>query len=94
MPDKPYVSRTVFPIEFQKALIGKECDQAMLIRAMIRRGNRITKQFLSKIGSGGCRVPAFQLRKICETLELDETGRRRLHHAAALDAGFDLGPLP
>ena len=94
MPDKPYVSRTVFPIEFQKALIGKECDQAMLIRAMIRRGNRITKQFLNKIALGGCRVPAFQLRKICETLELDEVGRRRLHWAAALDAGFDLGPIP
>ena len=94
MPAKPYVNRVNFPVEFQKALIAKETDQASLVRAMERKGHRITKQFLNDLARGQKRVPGFQLQKICETLQLDEFERRRLHWAAALDAGFQLGPIP
>ena len=94
MPAKPYVHRVHFPVEFQKALINKETDQAGLVRSMERKGHRITKQFLNDLARGHKRVPGFQLQKICETLQLDEFERRRLHWAAALDAGFNLGPIP
>jgi len=82
-----------FPLEFQKVLIGRQTDYARLSRAMSRRGNRLSKQFIGAIGLGTKRVPAEQLRKICSALELDETERQRLHRAAAMDYGFDIGGL-
>ena len=91
MPDKPYVHRVVFPVEFQKALVSKECDQAMVVKAMCRRGYRISKQFLNMIATGSRRVPGAQLKKISEVMGLDEEQRRRLHRAAAIDAGYEIG---
>lgn len=91
MPDEKYIFRTLFPVEFQKALVAKECDQAMLQRSMAKRGHRITKQFLNMMAQGKRRVPGHQLQKISEALGLDEVARRRLHRAAAMDAGYDVG---
>ena len=85
--------RHCFPLEFQKALISRESDYARLSRSMSKRGYRLSKQFIGAIGLGTRRVPAIQLRKICETLGLDELERRRLHRAAALDYGFDIGGI-
>ena len=85
--------RHVFPIEFTKALISRETDQANLARNMAKRGYRISKQFIGFVANGDRRVPAEQLRRMCEVLQLDEVERLRLHKAAALDYGFELGAI-
>ena len=82
-----------FPLEFQKALISREQDYARLSRTMGKRGYRLSKQFIGAIGLGTRGVPSNQLRKICEVLGLDEVERQRLHRAAALDHGFEIGGL-
>lgn len=58
---------------------------------MSKRGYGISRQFIQQLATGNRRVPPDQLRKICETLELDETERRVLHVAAARDYGFEIG---
>lgn len=90
MPPDQYIFRNNFPLEFQKALVSRETDQAGLLRAMERRGYRVTKQFMNMMARGERRVPANQLRKICEVLQLSEQDRHRLHLAAARDCGYDL----
>jgi len=82
-----------FPLEFQKALISRESDYARLSRSMGKRGYRLSKQFIGAMGLGTRKVPAEQLKKICEVLGLDEQERQRLHKAAALDYGFEIGAL-
>ena len=85
--------RHCFPLEFQKAVVSRESDYARLSRSMGKRGYRLSKQFIGAVGLGTRRVPAEQLRKMCEVLGLDEMERRRLHRAAAMDYGFDIGGL-
>lgn len=85
--------RHCFPIEFQKALISRETDAANLTKEMVKRGYRVSKQFMSFMATGARRVPAEQLRRICEVLKLDEAERRILHRAAAIDYGFELGSI-
>ena len=92
MPPKA-LKRHVFPIEFQKALISRETDATNLARDMTKRGYRISKQFLCFMAAGDRRVPSEQLRRICEVLQLDEAERMKLHKAAAIDYGFELGPV-
>lgn len=86
------VSRN-FPLEFQKALIGRGTDCAALGRDMHRRGYRISRQFLHYLATGQRKVSGEQLRRICETLHLDEVEKLRLHRAAALDYGFEIGGM-
>ena len=85
--------RHCFSIELAKALISRETDQTNLARAMTKRGYRISKQFIGAIANGERRVPAEQLRRMCEVLQLDEVERLRLHRAAAIDYGFELGQI-
>ena len=85
--------RHCFPLEFQKALVSKETDATNLARDMTKRGYRISKQFLCFMATGDRRVPAEQLRRMCEVLQLDEVERLRLHRAAAIDYGFELGAI-
>ena len=85
--------RHCFPLEFQKALVSRESDYARLSRRMTQRGYRLSRQFIAAVGIGDKRVPAEQLVRICEVLGLDEAERRRLHRAAAMDYGFDIGGL-
>ena len=85
--------RHCFSIEVQKALISRETDQTNLARTMTKRGYRVSKQFIGAIANGDRRVPAEQLRRMCEVLQLDEAERHKLHLAAALDYGFELGSL-
>lgn len=73
--------------------MARESDYAHLAKAMARRGYRVSKQFIGMLALGQRRVPAQQLSRMCETLELTDVERRRLHKAACLDMGFDLGPL-
>jgi hypothetical protein len=82
-----------FPLEFQKVLVSRETDYARLSRSMAKRGYQLSKQFIGAIGTGSKKVPSEQLKRICETLRLDEQERRRLHRAAAIDHGFDVGGL-
>ena len=89
---QPIVARC-FPLEFQKALISRESDYTRLAKGMTRRGYRISKQFIGFIALGYRRVPAHQLVRICETLGLDEGERLKLHRAAALDYGFQIGAI-
>lgn len=86
-------SRCYFPLEFQKVLIGKETDYRRLSNSMAKRGYRLSFQYIAAAAIGTERMTPFQLRRICETLQLDERERRRLHKAAALDYGFELGVL-
>jgi hypothetical protein len=88
-----FIKRHCFPVEFQKALISRETDQTNLARAMTKRGYRISKQFMSFMANGDRRVPAEQLRRMCEVLQLDEVERLKLHKAAAIDYGFELGAI-
>ena len=85
--------RHCFPIEFAKALVSRETDQANLQRTMAKRGYRVSKQFIGALANGDRRVPAEQLRRMCEVLQLDENERLRLHRAAAIDYGFELGAI-
>ena len=85
--------RHCFPLEFQKVLVSKQQDYTQLSKSMAQRGYKLSKQFISFIALGDKRVPADQLRKICDTLQLDEIERRRLHRAAAMDYGFEIGGL-
>ncbi len=82
-----------FPLEFQKALISRETDYTRLSLAMGKRGYRLSKQFIGAMALGDRRVPSGQLKRICEVLQLDEVERLRLHRAAAMDYGFELGGL-
>lgn len=87
------MNRHMFPLEFQKVMVVKETDYTRLSKAMARRGYRLSKQFIGAMALGHRKVPSGQLIRMCEVLELDETERRRLHKAACLDQGFDVGPL-
>ena len=87
------MSSKAFPLEFQKALVSRESDYARLSKAMSKRGYRLSKQFIGMMALGNRRVPAEQLRRMCEVLRLDQDERRKLHTAAAKDYGFDLGPV-
>lgn len=79
-----------FPREFQKVLISGQIDNAGLAKAMTKRGFRISKQFIGQMISGKRKCPPRQLKRICETLLLDEFSRKQLHRAAAIDYGFDI----
>jgi len=85
--------RHMFPLEFQKALIQREVTYDRLAKAMGKRGYRISKQFIGMLALGQRRVPATQLKRMCETLELDEVAKLRLHKAACIDMGFEIGGL-
>ena len=87
------MNRHMFPLEFQKALIQREVTYDRLAKSMGKRGYRISKQFIGMLALGQRRVPAQQLKRMCEVLELDEAGRRRLHRAACLDMQFEIGSL-
>ena len=87
------IVRHNFPVEFQKILIAKQSDYSRLARAMGKRGYRVTKQFIGMLGMGQRRVPVQQLKRFCEVLECTEEERRRLHRAACLDMGFEIGGL-
>ena len=95
MPHAPYSNgkRYCFPLEFGKVLVSRETDGTNLARLMCKRGYRISKQFVCFMASGDRRVPPEQLNRICEVLHLDETERLRLHRAAAIDYGFELGSI-
>ena len=82
--------RYMFPLEFQKALVSKGMDYAHLSRAMSHRGYRLSKQFIGQLALGQRRVPPEQLKRICETLELDIPMRRTLARAACLDQGYEI----
>ena len=82
-----------FPLEFQKVLIVRGLDYRRLSAAMAKRGYRLSFQFIGQLALGTSRVPSEQLKRICETLGLDEVERLRLHKAAAIDHGFELGGL-
>ena len=82
--------RHMFPLEFQKVLISRETDYAHLSRQMARRGYRLSKQFIGQLALGQRRVPPEQLKRICETLELDNAMRRVLGRAACLDQGYEI----
>ena len=86
-------SRALFPLEFQKILVLKGTNNAYLQKAMARRGYRVTKQFIGLLANGHRRVPAQQLNRMCETLGCSRDEARRLHRAACIDAGFDIGPI-
>ena len=62
-------------MEFQKALIQREVTYDRLAKSMGKRGYRISKQFIGMLALGQRRVPAQQLKRMCEVLELDEVGR-------------------
>jgi len=79
-----------FPLEFQKALVNHEMDDARLARAMGRRGYGITKQFLGQVRNGLRNVSPESLRRICETLQCDEMERGKLHTAAARYVGYEI----
>lgn len=85
--------RHCFPLEFAKALISKETDGTNLAKAMTKRGYRISKQFIGFMANGDRRVPAEQLKRMCEVLQLDHIERLKLHRAAAIDYGFELGSI-
>ena len=79
-----------FPLEFQKALVNHEMDYARLSKAMMRRGYRLSKQFIGMLANGSrCATPE-SLKRICETLQANEWERKNLHLAAAKDYGYDL----
>jgi hypothetical protein len=86
-------SRAVFPLEFQKLLVLKGTNNAYLQKAMAKRGYRVSKQFIGHMANGHRRVPVQQLRRMCETLACSEDEARRLHRAACIDMGFDIGDL-
>ena len=87
------MNRHAFPLEFQKVLVSRESDYTRLAKMMARRGYRVSKQFIGMLALGKRRVPAEQLKRFCEVLELSEVERRRLHVAACMDQGFEVGPL-
>ena len=82
--------RLEFPLEFQKALIAKNYDYAYLSRAMERRGYRLSQQFIGQIALGQRKIPALQLQRISEVLELNRDERVRLHTAACRDMGYEV----
>ena len=85
--------RHIFPLEFQKMLVVKHLNYEHLAKAMARRGHRLSKQFICMIATGTRPVPVGQLKKICESMELTEVERQRLHRAVCLDDGFEIGQL-
>ena len=85
-----HITSMNFPREFQKVLIASQLDNSGLAKAMTRRGFRISKQFIGMIASGKRNCPPRQLKRICETLLLDEFSRKQLHRAAAIDYGYDI----
>ena len=82
-----------FPLELQKLLVSRELDQKRLTLNMHRRGYRISKQFISLIMCGGRPCPPGQVQRISETLQCDDQERLKLHKAAAIDYGYEVGPL-
>ena len=80
----------LFPLEFQKVLISKETDYANLSKRMARKGFRLSKQFIGQIALGQRPPPPLQLRRICDTLELDSMARQMLSRAACLDQGYEI----
>lgn len=84
------MQRNSFPLEFQKVILLKETDYAHLSKAMARRGYRLSKQFIGQIASGARKCPAEQLRRISETLQLDEYQRKLLSLAACRDMGYEV----
>jgi len=86
-------SRALFPLEFQKLLVIKGTNNAHLQKAMARRGYRVTKQFIGLLANGYRRVPAQQLKRMCETLSCTREEAQRLHRAACIDMGFDIGGI-
>jgi hypothetical protein len=87
------MNRHLFPLEFQKIMVLRESTYDRLAKAMGKRGYRISKQFIGMLALGQRRVPAQQLKRMCEVLELDQLARQRLHKAACIDMGFDIGGL-
>lgn len=87
------MQRNIFPLEFQKALTARQSNYNHLAKAMQRRGYRASKQFIGMLGLGQRRVPPEQLKRMCEALQLTEVEKLRLHRAACLDMGFEIGSL-
>jgi len=90
MPEK---KRYCFPLEFQKALVARQMDYARTARAMNKRGYPVSKQYIGMLGGGQRNAPPEQVRRICEVLGLADDERKQLHKAAAIDVGYELGPL-
>lgn len=79
-----------FPRELQKAMLAKNMERSYLLKAMERRGYRITRQFLEQMATGTRKVPIGQLRRIAEVLGLSDSERRLLHIAACRDMGYEV----
>jgi DNA-binding transcriptional regulator YdaS (Cro superfamily) len=77
-----------------KTRFGAAFDEA-LARHALRRGEAarqlsVTPAYLSKVARGGTAISPERIDAMASNLGFTERELRRLHHAAALDAGFRL----
>jgi hypothetical protein len=82
-----------FGLELVKALRSRHMMEADLMRAMIKQGNRITRQYINMMVHGDRTPPPDTIAAMCQAMALMEEERVFLYRAAAIDSGYRIGAL-
>jgi hypothetical protein len=82
-----------FGLELAKALRARSMMEADLVRAMIKTGNGISRQYVNMMIHNERTPPPDMIEKLCDALALARDERTYMHRAAALDSGYRIGVL-
>ena len=82
-----------FGLELQKYLISRSQTESDLVRGMTKQGNGVSRQFISMVVRNQRAASPVMIEKFGDALQLSLAERAVLHKAAALDAGYRVGPL-
>lgn len=78
----------VFSLQFNKARLAKGKTFAE-----VARGAGVSENHIGDLSRGERRPSPEMLAKISQAMQLEPWERLRLHRAAAIDAGFEIGGL-
>lgn len=80
-----------FGLELNKFLVSRNYIEMDLVRAMNRLGYPVSRQMISLLVRNERGATPEMCDKLAQGLKLDRTERERLHRAAAIDAGYQIG---
>lgn len=86
-------TRGAFKLEFTKQMLATGQTIEGVARAINLQGTTISRQFIRMVACGQRKASAAAVNRIADAMLLEPPDRIRLHRAAAIDAGYEIGVI-